>query len=238
MIKYLGESERWKTARTGVPNTAEFKPLKAALKSKDQDTKKLIAAATAALSKSVEGQPVSKKEPIVPGDLYHVTLEGAGLRKTWEETFDGSEKATKLFGLLAWRYFFKHDATWLATPPDTPGLGRQAWSYHVESKGARASAGVESKGTGPRRRGGAAGVTERPAKAAKFVLNQCVRWDHDHNCGRIVGGPTPDPLNPRSMRYLVRFKPEQGEPDNVQSIAEKHLGRADEKECAKIKLAK
>ena len=172
MIKYLDESERWKTARTAVPNTAEFKPLKEALKSKNQATKKLLAAATAALSESVEGQPASKEEPIVPGDLYHGTLGGAGLLKTWEKTFDGSDKAAKFFGLLAWHYFFKHDATWLARAADTPGLGKQGWKYYVETKAVPAPAAVEKKAAQPRRRAASRGIgatakkgTEVPAKA-------------------------------------------------------------------------
>jgi hypothetical protein len=157
MIKYLDESERWKTARTAVPNTAEFKPLKEALKSKNQATKKLLAAATAALSESVEGQPASKEEPIVPGDLYHGTLGGAGLLKTWEKTFDGSDKGAKLFGLLAWHYFFKHDTTWLAKAADTAGLGKQGWKYYVETKAVPAAAAVEKKQAQRRRRAASRG---------------------------------------------------------------------------------
>ena len=36
----------------------------------------------------------------------------------------------------------------------------------------------------------------------------------------------------------MRFKPEMGEPDNVQSIAETHLDDTDENECDGIKLEK
>jgi hypothetical protein len=219
MIKYRGKSERWKTARTPVPNTAEFKPLKAALKSKNQATKELLEAATGALSKSVEARAASKEKPIVPGELYHGTLGAAGLLVTWEKTFKGSDNAAKLFGLLAWHYFFKRDETWLAEAPDTRSLGKQGWKYYVESKAVPAPAAVRKKAARRRTRSATRGMartvaeaTELPTEAAGMVLNQCVFWKTKKRHGRIVGEPRPNPADFEVTQQFLRFAPSMGEP--------------------------
>jgi len=152
MIRYLGESKRYKTARTELPQTAEFKPLRVLLESKDQVKKGLLNSATAALSKTVTARRTPQAKPIVPDDLYEATLGDSGLLTRWEKTFDGSDNARKLFGLLAWRYFFNDDSTWLAKASDSPRLGKRAWSYHVEREAGGTRAAVKKKRVEPQTR--------------------------------------------------------------------------------------
>ena len=212
-IKYLGEAERWKRARTRLPETAEFAPLRKVLESGDQAKNDLLGAVAAELKKSVEAHPSSQENPVVPDDLYHATLARAGLLN-WENAFGGSEKAAKFFGLVAWTYFFDDDSAWLAKAPDTPGLGKRAWTYYIDPDAIAISAAAGTKaaglpaivdhetgiadvvGTGAAERSAPAvsraivdretGMAQLPTEAAGLVLNQCVYWKTKKRYGRIA----------------------------------------------------
>jgi hypothetical protein len=246
MIIYLGEAERWKTARTELPNTAEFEPLRDALKSKDRDKKELLAAAAAELDRAVDAHPATEDNPIVPDNLYETTMGDSGLLKRWESTFGEDDKAEKLFGLLAWQYFFNHDSKWRAQASDTPGLGKLGWSYHLESEEPAVSFGLEAKPAEPEAAAGQperhddkSAVVELPTEAAGLVLNQCVFWKTQGDYGRIVAKPRQSPTNFLKTQQSVRFAPARGEPvDQRQKwINTENLEVAHQDNCKQIEPA-
>jgi hypothetical protein len=214
MIKFRGERDRYKVARTKVPRTAEFKPYNDA----DADSAKsdLMDAAAAALGRIVDAHPELGERGFRPDDLYKTVMEDRGLREAWERAFGGEDRGRDLFGLVAWAHFFDHDATWLATPPKTPGLGKRGWTYLAESA---------ATDFAPR-----SGL-----RAIGFVINQCVLWRLMQRHGRIISEPRQreDTLIPE-REYKVRFpRGPLGDPDE-RWLGERSLFMADDGNCRDI----
>jgi hypothetical protein len=150
MIKFEGEQSRLKTARTEVPDTAEFKPFRDA--SGEDAKSQLIDRAAAAFGRFVDTHPDQRTTTIRPDEVYDQVLREGGLQQDWQNAFGGDQKGRDLFGLVAWTYFFKHDADWMGTPAQAPGLGKLGWTYSLRCGGFRLGQCVERKSTRDRGR--------------------------------------------------------------------------------------
>jgi quinol monooxygenase YgiN len=221
-ISEPSERERYKNALTRVPKTAEFNPYRDA--EADKPKSDLMHRASAALGRVVDTHP-DRDKGLRPDDLYNTVMEEEqGLRKSWEEAFGGEKGGRDLFGLVAWTHFYDDKTTtWLATPADTPGLGKLGWTYLAE-----------------RKRVPAEGLA-RSAELAKqfqpkYRRSQCVKWDRDEDSmyGRVMDGPRDFAGPAPEKRYLVRFRPQLGVPKDERWIVDYNLVEADDNSCLGI----
>jgi hypothetical protein len=146
MIKFRGERERYKIARTMVPRTAEFEAFRIA--KVDERKSELMDEAFSVLGRAVDAHPDLRETGICPDNIYEDVMRKRGFREQWEEAFGGEQNGRDMFGLVAWTYFFKHQSDWLGTPPDTAGLGKQGWKYTLRCGGYRVGQCVQQMSTG------------------------------------------------------------------------------------------
>ena len=184
-----------------VPQTAEFKPY---VYARAQESKAdLMCDALAALDRVIDRHPDPDEKGLRANDLYQTVLEEQGLRESWEQAFGGEDTGRDLFGLVAWAYFFRHDTTWLATASDTPGLGKQGWTYLAEQ-------------TTPVQPSGAkAGAIERALADAEedkegYIpqMGNCVEWNLG-GYGKVDQGPRSDGKYHVVFNRHLKSPPEQ-----------------------------
>ncbi len=130
MLKVQRGGQKPKVARTSPPHTTEFKPYVEARA--DQAQSKLIDEASAVFGSAVDKNSQHARTGLRPDDLYEASLAEKGLQKRWEAAFGGEESGRRMFGLVAWIYFFEHGDHWLGRPSDRAGLGKRGWTYVAE----------------------------------------------------------------------------------------------------------
>ena len=229
------EPDQWKKAWTRVPKTAEFKPYRDA--EADPLKRALMAETAATLGRVVQTHADPGEKGLRPDDLYKTVLEEQGLRERWQKAFGGDENGRDLFGLVAWTYFYDHEADWLGTPPNTPGLGKRSWVYRAESTATAVAPIADAPAPA---RTVLESVTPAvapcpPAPATKFEIGQCVLWTLMQQYGRIISEPQErEDTRVPQKKYKVRFpKDALGDPDE-KSIGEKDLCMADDSLCRDI----
>jgi hypothetical protein len=202
--------EKYKVARTRVPRTAEFRPYSEARA--DREKSRLIDAAATALGRVADGHPDATRTGLRPDDLYETVMDEHDLRGDWERAFDGERNGRDMFGLVAWTHFFDRDATWLAKPSPTPGLGKRGWTYLAEAAAPEAPPAL-AEAAAPE------APPAPPAPAAVFEIGRCVRKKATGECGRVVGvdGPASDRF------YWVRLPRRFDEPWPEELVADVDL---------------
>jgi len=172
--------KQFKKARASEPKTREFKLYHEA--KADSRKKELMDAASAALARVAATHPDAATEGLRPDDLYETVLLGEGLRGNWETIFGGEDAGRHLFGLVAYNRFCTSDSSWLATPSQTPGLGKRGWTYLAESAAPDVSRGLEAVPA---------------ARDYTPQIGDCVWWPFGRAFGRVYKGPD------QEGRYMI-----------------------------------
>jgi hypothetical protein len=236
MLKYQGKARKRKVARTMVPKTAEFEPYAKARAKKA--TAKLVDEAFAAFGRSVDASPDLARSGLRPDDLYAAALAKKGLRKRWEAAFDGEESGRRLFGLVAWTYFFQNSQSWLGTAPETSGVGKRGWIYAAEPEASAPAPRISAPlAEAPVKNGPSAiaGVGSERAATTGFKQGDCVRLrGAKPRYGRVVRGPQERPelneLIPKPY-YRVRLKEALDVPFSEQWVKADDLTKGEDGFC-------